>query len=272
MILVVMLTAFCASASAESDPLSVEYVPRTTRGTLFYLDISCVLPVSAAVFELQFDSERVEYRSVHCEDNNASAIATADDSALRIAYSSRNAAKGTLYRLAFKAIRAGETDFTLRISQAVDGDLRYLQSIPAYTLSVKLGKDDVIAGSTAITDKSTQSAEKSKKTYSGSKSTVTPEEGRTTDAATDETGEGIYRDLSGADNVSYLLLGGATVILAGLLAAAGIFIGRRMKKKPKDTTEDSDQDTEEPDLDEFNKDTIPEIPEPSLEESFKDIE
>lgn len=263
-----MLLAFCVSVSAESDPLSIKYVPRTTRGTLFYLDVSCDASVSAAIFELRFDPNRVEYRSVNSDDDHASVMATTDGGLVKIAYSNRDAAKGMLFRLAFKALSAGEADFTLSLSQAVDGDLHYLTDVPVCKLTVKLGKEDVAAGSTSISEKSAKSSEKSKKTYSGSKSSLTTEDDTSDDEATGKKSGGIFRDLSGAGSMTYLVLGGAIVILAGLLVGAGIIVGRKMKKNPSVNEEIPDEN----DPEEMTEDTVPEIPQPTVEEIFKDIE
>lgn len=264
----IMLLAFCVSVSAESDPLSVKYVPRTTRGTLFYLDVSCDASVSAAIFELRFDPDRLEYRSVNSDDDHASVMANAGGGTVKIAYSNRDAAKGMLFRLAFKALSAGEADFMLSLSQAVDGDLHYLTDVPVCKLTVKLGKEDVAAGSTSISEKSAKSSEKSKKTYSGSKSSLTTEDDTPDDEATGKKSGGIFRDLSGAGSMTYLVLGGAIVILAGLLVGAGIIVGRKMKKKPSVDEEIPDEN----DPEEMTEDTVPEIPQPTVEEIFKDIE
>ncbi len=256
----IALTVCCASAAAENHTLSVEYVPRTTRGTLFYLDVYSEAPVGAAIFELRFDPGRTEYRSVYCDDNNAAALSNADGGTIKIAYSNSSERKDKLFRVAFKALSAGDTEFTLSVSQAVDGELRYIDNIAACTLTVKLGQEDVAAGKSAVTVKGLRSSESSKKkSYGSSKSYSSEAKDENAGDLAKAEKEGFFVDLSGKEKMNYLLLGGGAVIAAGLLVAAGMILGKKIKKPPAVTGEQENDDlSEEDELD----DDAP----PSLEE------
>lgn len=280
MILLFALPAVCVPAAADSEPLSLSYVPRTERGTLFYLDVSAAADLSAAMFRLEYDPSSVEYRGVFSEDDDASVMGNAENGILRVVYSRRSSSSGKLFRIAFMALRQGETAFSLSAEQAVDGDLQFLTGISGYTLKVKLGKDDVVysesdessredgisaeaddssgASGSSKSSSSAKSANSSKTSGAGKQSDSKAE----TDAAKDhpsatelceealgekETAEdsGIFRDFSEKDSTSFLLLGGGVVLLAGLLVTAGVIIGKTYRKKRVPEEDDADALPEE---------------------------
>ncbi len=263
MLTAVLLSCLCGSAKAERQALSLKYVPRPERGSLFYLDVYSDTALSAGVFALEFDAASAAYRDVSCEDENASVMGNAAGNTVKLVYSHREGVSGKLFRVGFKAIGEGAVRFTLHTDQAVNADLDYLNDLSDCTLEVRLTKADVIAAEDARSDdrakassdkqaKSGKAAaekkyEKSKKqVYGGAESDrYAPEEIAEAKDMT-EPERGIFRDYSGEDRTTFFLLGGAAVLLAGLLVVAGIVIGRRMKKKPSED-EEPENDAEEDD-------------------------
>ena len=249
-----MLTALCADASAENQSLSMEYVPRTSRGALFYVDVYCEKGISAGVFELSYDAAAAEYHDAYAENDDASAMGEADHGIVKIAFSHHSHASGKLFRVALKALKTGTTRFTLHVTQAVDGDLNYLTDIPDCELEIKLGKDDVVdsgqltvtkdAGSSKTSDKSadnSESAEK-KKSAGGEKSSASGMDDNSSDSEIIPDQNGVDYDFSGENNKVYFMLGGAAAIFAGLLVTAGFILGKKRRKKP---APDSEMLTEE---------------------------
>lgn len=289
-VLLTVMTFCCAPASAEGEPVYAEYVPRTQRGTLFYVDVYCGTELSAAVFELRYDPAVAEYRTVYCDDDNASAVGSAENGAVKIGCSSRSSAKGKLFRVAFKALRDDRLRLVLHTVQAVNGGLDYLTDIPDYTLDIPLDADGSAASSGVESSKSGASR-LSKKTYGGSKSGIFGEDGAHSTESDDNgvgAGSGISRDYSGSDNNLYFLLGGAAAILACLLIIGGVMLYRRVKMRrsappemPEFLTGADDEDVAL--YEEFEKaqpeEARPSLPEPepepekyTLPEIFKDIE
>ena len=167
---VLMLTAFCLPAGAKDQQLSMKYVPRTERGTLFYVDVYSGSSVSAATFELRYDPSIAEYREVSCDSDSAAVIGEADNGTVKIAYSHHSFAEGKLFCAAFKAVGTGEIRFELHMTQAVDEKLNYMKELSSCTLDVRLGKDDVVESSSSHSSKSGSSA--SDKSEGSSKNTL----------------------------------------------------------------------------------------------------
>lgn len=245
LLMMIILVTLSATASAEGEILSMQYVPRTQHGALFYLDVTCDTPISAAVFELHFDPSIAEYRSVYCDDENADAMGNADGDTVKIAYSHRASVCGKLYRLSFKALKTGTVQFTLHIVQAVDKDLNYLTDIPDFAIEVKLGKDDVVSSETVTQKKSAGKSEKAsksdtaqKKSYSGSKSELIEED--VNDGAVTEPTEKKPIDYSGMTKWNWFTLGAASALFIALAIIAGFLIGRKCKKKPDPAADDGD--------------------------------
>ena len=239
----------------------MQYVPRTERGTLFYLDVYSDPAISAAVFELCFDSSAVEYRDVDCEDENGCAMGNPDGDTVKIAYSHPSGKSGKLCRLSFKALRAGTVSFSLYPTQAVDGELDYLKDLSDASLEVKLGKDDVILFDDAASKSEKNALKKSsaksksptekpgKKSYGGEKSEITE---YTAGSEATEATEGAPLDFTGGNNRTWFMLGGAVVLSAVLLVGAGYFIGKKRMGRPEKTDAQDEKVAEDP-MEEINK-------------------
>lgn len=260
LLMTAFLVTLCVTASAEGSELSMKYIPRTERGTLFYLDIYSDPAVSAAVFELRFDPSAVEYRDTDCDDESGRAMGNSDGDVVKIAYSHHSSKSGKLCRLSFKALKIGTVRFTLHMTQAVDADLAYLTNLSDFSLEVKLGKDDVVlSDSSAQNDssdkasaQSKKSSEKSqKKSYGGEKSEIA--EVSADDAGSTEATEGAPLDFTGGNNKLWFLLGGAVALSAVLLVGAGYFIGKkRMGRPAKKDAQDGEKNADDP-MDEIDK-------------------
>lgn len=250
-----LLITLCVTASAESAKLSLNYVPRSQRGSLFYLDVYCSDPVSAAVFELSYDPTIAEFRDAYCDDDNADAMGNAVGNTVKIAYSHRAGVSGKLYRLSFKALHTGSTRFTLHITQAVDGDLNDMTNIGGCTAEVKFGKDDVVSSDTikqkssekasGKASKSSEKSSKSTKSYSGSESDLTEDdEGDTAIEPAEEN----KVDFSGENNKLWFVLGCATALFVVLAAGGGFILGKKLQKKPRPAADDPESaDKNDPD-------------------------
>lgn len=257
----VLMTSFCLVTSAQQQKISMQYVPRTERGTLFYLDVYSDPAISAAVFELCFDSSAVEYRDVDCEDENGCAMGNPDGDTVKIAYSHPSGKSGKLCRLSFKALRAGTVSFSLYPTQAVDGELDYLKDLSDASLEVKLGKDDVILFDDAASKSEKNALKKSsaksksptekpgKKSYGGEKSEITE---YTAGSEATEATEGAPLDFTGGNNRTWFMLGGAVVLSAVLLVGAGYFIGKKRMGRPEKTDAQEEEIAEDP-MEEINK-------------------
>lgn len=228
--LTMLIGAFSVSVSAQT-PLSVKYVPKTQRGTMFYLDLFSELPIGAAVFDIGYDDDVAEFRGVYCDSADAAAEAHAENSMIGLAYSNRKPSSGKLFRLSFIALKSGTINFAVTVTQAVDSELSYLSDIPACHLSVELGKKDIPASS-ANSAKVSGKTTTSKKSYSGSKSNITVSSGDGDNKAADSAeAEGISLDLSGQNKTTFFLLGGAAAFLVCLLIVAAYFLGKRRREK-----------------------------------------
>lgn len=227
--LTMLIGAFSVSVSAQT-PLSVKYVPKTQRGTMFYLDLFSELPIGAAVFDISYDDDVAEFRGVYCDSADAAAEAHAENSVIGLAYSNRKPSSGKLFRLSFIALKSGTINFAVTVTQAVDSELSYLSDIPACQLSVKLGKEDIPVSSANSAKASGKTT--SKKSYSGSKSNITVSSGDGDNKAADSAeAEGISLDLSGQNKTTFFLLGGAAAFLVCLLIVAAYFLGKRRREK-----------------------------------------
>lgn len=279
-VLLFVLTAFCFPACAENEPIYAKYVPRTQRGTLFYVDIYSGTQLAAAVFELRYDPAAAEYRDVYCDNDNAYAAGSAENGAVKIGYSNNSSVKGKLFRVAFKALKKGTLSMELRISQAVDGDLNYIADIPSYKLDIELGSSDVVSSSDSKSSKKSSS----KKSYSGSKFGISEADGDGEEPDGEENKRGISRDYSGSDKAAYFWLGGVVAVLVCLLIVGGVMLFRRIKAKRKiapEPTESAEEDEDVALYEEFERAQAAEndpVIEPAesddhpLPDVFKDIE
>ena len=248
LLVVIALTAvLCVTAHAEDQPISMQFIPCSQRGTLYYLDIYSDTEVAAAMFELRSEPAAA-YRSVYCDDDNAAVEAAAEDAAVKIVYSNRSAGKGKLFRVAFKAQSSDSIRFTLRTVQAADAGLQYLTDIPDVSAEIcpyadSTKGDDASSGSKS-SSKTSSTEKSSKKSYSGKSSGKASDlDYVSDDDDPDDSGNDypVMRDLSDSHSTSYFLLGAAAVILAALLIVFGVVLGKRLsKKREKQDTDNSD--------------------------------
>ena len=239
----IIFGGFTLFASAKAETISACYVPKTQRGTLFYIDIYSEPPIGAAILEVGYDDAVAEFSDVSCESPEGAAEAHAENSIVTIAYTNREPSGDKLCRLSFKALKTGTVDFTVTVTQAVDDDLGYLSDFSPYTLSVKLGTEDIPTASSSVTKTSGSST--SKRSYSGSKSSVTATDDAEAADMTETSGTSL--DLSGQHKSTYFLLGGAAAILLCLVILVAYLLIKLAKKKPTKeipAEESEDQESE----------------------------
>lgn len=239
----IIFGGFPLFASAKAETISACYVPKTQRGTLFYIDIYSGTPIGAAILEVGYDDAVAEFSDVSCESPEGAAEAHAENSIVTIAYTNREPSGDKLCRLSFKALKTGTVDFTVTVTQAVDDDLGYLSDLSPCTLSVKLGTEDIPTVSSSVIKTSGSST--SKRSYSGSKSSVTATDD--TEAADMTEAAKTPLDLSGQHKSTYFLLGGAAAILLCLVILAAYLLIKLAKKKPTKeipAEESEDQESE----------------------------
>lgn len=228
----VIIFSLCLTAYAESAEMYAEYIPRTATGTVFYVDIYCEHDVSAAVFELGYDTTLCEYRDVSPANESSTVKANADGGKVKIAFADSAYLSGRLLRVTFKAISTGTADFSLHMTQGVDGDLAYITGMSDYVLSIALSKSDVVSSSKASTGKSSYEGEKSGLTMSAS--------------GDEEESESTFISLIKDRHMQYFLLMAGAAALAVLLIVLGIVIGRKtVGKKPPEETVNEGEETEE---------------------------
>ena len=250
LLMLVTVFAFVIPVGA-SAAVSMEFVPRTPKGTIFYLDIHSEEAIGAAVFELRFDDEVVEYRSVS-GINGASVQATENDGIIKIAYGHPSGGSGDLIRLTFNALTNAETEFTLHLSQAVDEDIDYLTDVPDYYLSADVGRQVALSSGTTASRTKTEksSSEKASKASKSTKSgSSLNEDDDDEDGASDEEEPPVYvtageQSLTNRDSGRWFLIGACSAILVLIVIAAAVLIIKRYRKKPKST--DLQEDESEP--------------------------
>ena len=239
----IIFGGFPLFASAKAESISACYVPKTQRGTLFYIDIYSGTSIGAAILEVGYDDAIAEFSDVSCESPEGAAEAHAENSIVTIAYTNREPSGDKLCRLSFKALKTGTVDFTVTVTQAVDDDLGYLSDLSPCTLSVKLGTEDIPTASSSVTKTSGNST--SKRSYNGSKSSVTATDDAEAADMTETSGTSL--DLSGQHKSTYFLLGGAAAILLCLVILAAYLLIKLTKKKPTKeipAEESEDQESE----------------------------
>ena len=232
---VIMLS--CTAAHAASDKLSIDYVPRTPSGTIFYLDISYDGSLSAAMLELSYDSSLVEYRSIEAIAMTSTVKAKSDGGKVTIVFGDSASVSGRLCRLTFKALGSGDAAFTLRMTEGVDGELRQIAPPTDAELTVSF----------ASASFGESSGGRSGSSYRGTKSGKSAS--ASDDAATyDETIMWV-RDLSPNNIPRYVAIGAGIGAVMVLLVVLGVLIGRRMGKKKQassaDDTENASDDQDD---------------------------
>lgn len=230
---------FLAHASAATPAMYAEYVRKSERASVFYVDICMDTEVSAAVFALSYDSDMVEYREAKAEIDKASVRAVDQDGCVRAAFAADSGVSGRLIRLSFKALKTGQCSFVLRLEQGVDGRLAYLGALPQYELNVSFDKSDVVTASKSAagkTDAEKTSASKSKSRVSSA--------GDTGDDPDAQAADGGSLWIGGSHEWRYILLGAGAVVLAGLLALTGYLIGKRSAAKQKSADKEEAKEAE----------------------------
>lgn len=227
---VIFIMLSCLHTCAGGGRLYAEYVPRTERGTLFYLDIYYDGDISAAIFEITYDSSVAEYRSWAAEHDSSTFKAKAEGGTVRLIFGDSGSIKGKICRLRFKQLSDGAADFTLRMTEGADGGLSYIDPPSAYTVTAVLDTGSSgSAGSSGLSG----SSRSTRSSYSGSKSD------KSVTSPSDGASGGdppAVRELTRDDRTLYFILGAGTAVLAALLIALGFILGRRSRKKKGSVT------------------------------------
>jgi hypothetical protein len=216
--------------AAEAD-FYCAYVAKTENGTLFYIDVFCNNKVAAAVFELGFDSGLAEYREISSTDSDGHVSVNLKEDKVIIAFASSSAKNGKLCRVTFNGKGSGDCLFSLHMNQACDGDYNYINGLADQSLSVRLGKDGRVSGSSSssassgseLSDRSGSSGSKSTK---GKKSEISSD-----DNADDSKSKGGLYDMRKNDPLKYVLLGAGGVVFVGALVFSGYYLGRKKRLK-----------------------------------------
>lgn len=233
--LMTALTLLCIPADAAGAQFSLRYVPRTDRGALFYLDISCDGTVSAASMELSLDSSLVEYRSVEALAATSTVKARADGGSVTIIFADSAGVSGGLCRLTLKALGDGSASFTLRMTQGVDGNLNYMELPAACSLTVSLGE----AGSSGSSGSSSSGSRASHGGSTSNKSGSSTDSNLAADdlSTGDEASVRVIRDLSRGDGTHLFLIGSGVGGIAVLLVILGFVLGKRSRNRKKPAAE-----------------------------------
>lgn len=225
--LFVLILLSCMSCSALETDFYCEFTPKTATGSVFYIDIYSRGNISAAVFELSYDSAMVSFDSVSAISKSSSVSSKSYNGFVRAAIADSKAIYGHICRAAFKATSSGSCDFTLRVTQAADESLNHISAPEAYTLSVSLGKTAAVSSSAVKSEKDKQSSSSSskKQSYIGTESKEKPEDIVNNNITT--------ADVRKRDTITYLVVGAGSVVLVGLLIFFGILIGKKLSENSK---------------------------------------
>lgn len=246
--------------AVESD-FYCTYTAKSEKSSFFYIDVYCSRAVSAAVFELAFDSGRAEYREAETAVEDSKIRGNTDGNKATFAFVCGGAGKGRLCRLTFKTLQSGDCTFTLHMKQACDGNLQYINDLPDSALSVTLGKESLSDSSSSGSSNSSGSSEKSAgKSYGAESSkSVVGEDVQNIPEEEDEdsNGSGGLVDLKDHRALTYILIGAGSVITVAALIFFGFLIGKRVSAKGKkaedDMTDDAFGKSDEPSTDEGNQ-------------------
>ena len=237
--LLIWMLPICTCAAA--DDCYTEYTPRSANSSVFYIDVYSRREVTAAVFELSFADNMVSYYSVVPSNSTATVRDHSQKGKVTAAFADSSAVSGKLCRFSFRALQTGSVNFTLHMQQAAGADQKLITGWKDHTLTVKLGKDDVVSSSSGVkrTDKASSQASSGSQ-RGGGKSELTP-------GVDDENAPPGIFDLRRGDNVlKWLLIGAGIPIFIGALLWIGILIGRR-SKQPDKAKEKPGDDNPEPD-------------------------
>ena len=248
--LLLLITLICipffsfGCLAAEGD-FYCSYTAKTENGTLFYIDVFCDHKVAAAIFELGFDGSTAEYREVTAADPADTVRANLTGDKVTVAFASGNAKSGKLCRFTFNGLRSGDCLFSLHMRQACDDDLHYINGLPDQSLTVSLGKEGRVSGSSSSSSSASSGSSASDKTESKSSSgkSVKGDKSEISTADSDASGSksGLF-DMRKNDPLRYILLGAGGVVLIGALVFAGYLIGRkkRAEASPHEDSEGAD--------------------------------
>lgn len=258
--MIVLLMLFIGIPCSAESSFYCEYVPKSENSTVFYIDVYSTVDVSATVMELSFDESFVEYRETSAAQKSTTVRSTKENGLVKIALADSGAINGKLCRVAFKALQAGTCTFTLRVSQAVDGNLKTLTGFSDYSLEIKLGKDDVVAGSASKASSKASSGVSSKADKNGSSSRSYIKNSADSDEYIDPVTSEVI-DLRKNHAVKYILIGAGIVVLIAALVFAGIMIGRKTADKKKEVgSAESENNTPEDAADQDDPDDPKEKP------------
>ena len=218
----------CASASASAG-MTCDYTPRSTYGTVFYIDVYSDTALSAAVCEMRFDSSVAEHRSVTPAANTSSVRCRSENGTVRIAFADSGAVKGHLFRVSFKAISAETCDFVLHTVQAVDGDLNYIDGFSDFTLTVTLSKKDTASSACSGSAKRREKSSASEKSGQSQKSA----RGDASAGARLQTAVNFETDRKW----TYFGFGAGAVMLTAGLVLLGYLIGHKARMKRQNSLE-----------------------------------
>ena len=249
----VILIISCLTCTAAEKDFYCEYVKKTATGTVYYIDIYCDRKISGAVFELDYDSAKTEYKSVDTISSTSSCRKSVSDGKLKVALVDSGVISSKICRISFKALQTGKLTFSLRMIQATDENVKLIDGWNEDTLTITLGKDDIPSSggssgnkkSDALNSKSSGSSSHS--SGSGGKSYLN-ENGEDGDNGDEEAadGDGGFFDLRKSSPWGYIAFGAGLVLLIAGLIFLGMMIGKRYaNKKAAEKKEDLPENTEE---------------------------
>ena len=230
--LTVMLLLFAGLHCSAAGGFTCEYSPKSEKGSLFFIDISSSVEVSAAVMELRFDDSIAEYREVSAVEKSSTVRAARSDGCVKIALADSGAVKDKICRVGFKAVRKGSCTFALHISQATDAEPKLISGLSDYSLDVDFGEEDI--ASSSVSSKATSS--RVDRSSSRSSIKVGADNSDDIDGNDDESSHngGVF-DLRQNHALKYILIGAGIVILIAALVFAGVLWGRKTANKPKES-------------------------------------
>lgn len=223
-LLLILLCCPCFAA-AEKD-FYCEYTPKTTTGSLFYIDVYCEREVSGAVFELSYEPDKAEFRSADAIASTSSCRSKAENGTVKTVIADNAAVSSHICRLSFKALKTGELTFRLRMTQACDKNLNMLDNWNDDTLTITLGKDDI-----PDPDQDESGASKTKSSSSASSKGRSGKSSISQDSDDDAPNLGGVFDLRKMNPWGYILFGVGLVLLIAGLIYLGIKLERRRANK-----------------------------------------
>ena len=222
---------FNISVYAAHSDLYCTYTPKSDKSSLFFIDVYCEREVCAALFELEFDGKIAEYRSVEAGSSDIEASGNQSGDRVVIACTDNCSNCDKLCTVSFKALRAGDCGFRLHMNQAVDDSLDYINDFSDHSLTVTIGKDDVVEDDPSKSSKSSDKTDNSSKT---SNKTVKSGISSVSDDDTDKSTElgGLF-NVSGNAPGRYILIGAGSLALVAAIAVVGYLLGKKVLIKKR---------------------------------------